>query len=334
MGVFKRGKVWVAKHGDDWLGTRRTKKDADRLLADHILRETDPSSLTLSSFTTEWIASLNVDERTVTDYATTTKQLVALMGDPRLDAITTRSIVAAVSASSERYQPNTIRKQVTRLRQMLGDAVRWGYLPTVPDTKGLSLPRVQRKRVTPLTKAQAQHLLDAADDYWRLAIRTALVTGLRQEELFGLTLPDVTRGAVVVNQKMYNGALGPLKSDAAHRTIPLPSATYAALRRRMKDVPATRDGLLFPTPWGSPVNTHTWSTIMVPIAESAGMPDVRLHDLRHCYASMLIAGGATPKVLQEMMGHSTITITYDTYGHLMPNEARGAARGVGARLGL
>lgn len=300
---------------------------------------TNPQRVRLSVFADEWIPQLVVRERTVTDYRTTIAQLVNLMGDPSIGDIAPRDVERMIAKSAKHYAGQTTRKQVTRLRQMLSTAVRWGWLSRNPAEGRFQLPEAAKRRVVPLTPEQAQRLVDSADPYYRPLLITAMQTGLRAGELFGLSwdFVDLDAGTLYVNQSLYEGKLTPPKSRAARRTLHLSKSNIEALKQHdppdvyltgyEADKPKRR--LVFPTPWGVPMAAKTWSDIIIPVAKAAELPDVRLHDLRHCFASLLIRGGYSPKLIQSLMGHATITTTYDTYGHLFPDEKEAAAVSVG-----
>jgi integrase len=292
----------------------------------------------LSAFSTLWLEQLEgrVRPRTIMDYTTTCGQIVTLLGDVPISAITPRSVEMMVAESAKKYAGNTVRKQLTRLRQMLSTAVRWGWLPRNPAEGKMPLPAAAKREVKPLTPEEGQRLIDAADDYYKPVFLTALTTGLRWEELFGLRWSDLDldSATLTVRKALWERQLGEVKSDAARRTVQLPEATVVALEGHRASCPNTKEGLVFPTPWGRPMATKTWSeSVMIPTAKRAKLPDIRMHDLRHVYASLLIAKGCSPKLVQSLMGHSTIQVTFNTYGHLFPNEKAQAAAIVGDYFG-
>ena len=79
-------------------------------------------------------------------------------------------------------------------------------------------------------------------------------------------------------------------------------------------------GLVFPTRVGTPMSRHNLvARSFKPLLERAGLPNIRFHDLRHTCATLMLAVGTNPKVVQETLGHANVTITLDTYSHLLPN---------------
>jgi hypothetical protein len=112
--------------------------------------------------------------------------------------------------------------------------------------------------------------------------------------------------------------------------VPLPSQLVAKLKRWQLACPASKLDLVFPTNGGSPESpSNLINRGLHPALRRAGLPKTRFHDLRHCYASLLIDAGEPLLVVSRLLGHSSIKITADTYGHLMPD----IVEGVGQRLG-
>ena len=111
------------------------------------------------------------------------------------------------------------------------------------------------------------------------------------------------------------------KNAASVRTVPVPDSVIKALAEHVRMYEVAEDGLLFTTPGGSHVAQSTRSEVIRAAVELAGLPaGTHAHDLRHFYASALIAGGASVRVGQERLGHATATETLNTYAHLWPAE--------------
>jgi integrase len=167
------------------------------------------------------------------------------------------------------------------------------------------------------TKAELKMLIDNAPDFWRAFIIVGIFTGMRISEIRGLRWRDVDNGTIHVAQRMDQwGAIGALKSKAAYRDIPLvPMAANALKQQRLR----TGAGeLVFTTPRGRPVvytnfRKYVWRKLLA----ACGL-DYEFHSLRHAAASLLIELGWQPKRVQAVMGHSSITMTFDRYGHLFP----------------
>lgn len=181
-----------------------------------------------------------------------------------------------------------------------------------------------------LTREEVEGLADASDDA-RLAniIRFAALTGLRLNEIFSLTDMDVTLGdrAVVVRKS---------KTKAGERTVPLIEEAREVIRAQRANRP-NMSTYLFPAPMGGKQNKDNFSRSFrklrekMPVGhplryvegedENAQMP---FHALRHTFATLMIGAGIQPKVLQTLMGHASISVTMDTYGHLYDGATEAA----------
>ncbi len=148
-------------------------------------------------------------------------------------------------------------------------------------------------------------------------------TGLRPGELFGLEAADVDflRRTVRVDRQLNERRqLAPLKTRASYRTVPLPEVVADELAQHLARA-GRREGLIFAGHDGQParLNTFTvaWRRAVVAAEATAGLC---LHDLRHSYASALIAAGESVKPVQVRMGHASAMVTLDVYGHLWPDS--------------
>jgi integrase len=149
---------------------------------------------------------------------------------------------------------------------------------------------------------------------------------MRQGELLALRWEDVTlnEATVFVHRNVTQGTEGGLvekgtKTATGERRIVLPSATVASLRRWQTLVPSEAGSLVFTN------SDHSWikkDNLMHrgfwPLLRDAGLADVTFHSLRHSHASLLISKGVNIKTISERLGHKSIQVTLDTYGHLMP----------------
>lgn len=201
---------------------------------------------------------------------------------------------------------------------------------------------------------EVRRILEAAPAAWRPLFVTAAFTGLRASELRGLAWADVDlqRATLRVHRRADRyGVLGSPKSKAAYREVPLPPTALATLRAwklvcprlpARDGEPAGRLGLVFPNRGGRPQEltnilrrgfhpTQVAADVTAPVVDENGQPvldpkgrpRVRakfgMHALRHAAISWWISCGFAPKKVQAMAGHSSITMTFDTYGHLWPN---------------
>ncbi len=203
------------------------------------------------------------------------------------------------------------------------------------------------------SKEDIRAMLTHAQGRWRPLIVTAVFTGLRASELRGLQWGDVDLEAgqqLTVRQRADRwGTIGSPKSHAGKRTVPLAPMVVNALKEWWPACPEGAAGLVFPNTKGnvdSLPNMHRRGLgalqiaagIATPGRDKKGKPVMKpkygLHSLRHAAASLFIEQGFSPKRVQTLMGHSSIQMTFDTYGHLFPaaDDDRVAMSQLQARL--
>lgn len=219
------------------------------------------------------------------------------------------------------------------LRTALARAVRHGIIGR--NAAALAEPpRVEHREAQSWDAAQVRRFLEAARGHRLEALFTlAIVTGLRQGELLGLRWSDVdlTAGTLTVRHALQrvNGTLQLVETKTARsrRTIPLSGLALDALRRlrTAQDGGGVIGTHIFTTPSGGPLyGTAAWRAF-VAVTDLAGLPRIRFHSLRHTAASLLLAQGTHPRVVMELLGHSTIALTMNTYSHVIPALERDAA---------
>ena len=220
--------------------------------------------------------------------------------------------------------PETVRKAVWELSRLLAAAVETKRLATNP-AKGLKLPKIERHEMRVLAPDEISTLLDVLDHRFRAWGLLAAYSGLRLGELFGLRRArfDALRAQVEVREELVDisGYLhfeSLLKSKAAHRIVPLPRFVAEEVASVIpRNAPG--DHLVFQAPEGGPIRMSNFrNRFWYPALGRSTLGRLRIHDLRHTAVSLWIAAGATPKEVQTWAGHSSITTTYDRYGHLFP----------------
>jgi integrase len=213
-------------------------------------------------------------------------------------------------------------------------------------------PALPRKAITPFNPGETQSFLQAAHgDRLEALYVLAITTGLRQGELLGLHWSDVDleeRTARVRLQlqrirtaKGWELTFTEPKTGASRRAVKLTTMAVDALRshRQRQLEERLRAGgrwremdLVFASTIGTPMDPRNVYRLYQELLERSGLPRRRFHDLRHSFASLLLLDGIHPKVVQELLGHSTITLTMDTYSHLMPALQENAAERLDALL--
>jgi integrase len=235
---------------------------------------------------------------------------------------------------AEGRDPSTIRNTVMPLRAICRRAVARGEL-TVNPTAGLELPAVRGKRDRIVSPEEAAKLLAALPEEDRGLWATAFYAGLRRGELLGLRFEDIdlARGRIRVERAFdpVAGVLVAPKSASGVRSVPVPTVLrehLAAQRLRA----GRGEGFAFGESVTTPLDSLRITRRAQSIWTVAGLEPIGLHEARHCYASLMIAAGVNAKALSTYMGHSSITITLDRYGHLFPGNEDEAAGQLDAYL--
>ncbi len=240
--------------------------------------------------------------------------------------------------------PRMIRYIHAILHGALKQAVREG-LVIRNVTEAVTLPRHQRKEFTPLTQEQVIKFLNSIkNDKFYPAILLDLGSGLRLGELLALRWQDVDlKNAVIRVRQSLASVKGQWlfqepKSEKSRRSIPIPKDIITELKahkarqnqEKLLAGTAYQDhDLVFAMPDGNPLKVRSFQEHFEKLLSNAGMPRVRFHDLRHTYATLLLEAGEHPKVVQELLGHSQITMTLDTYSHVLPELKQAAAAKLG-----
>lgn len=345
-----------------WIATGTAKKREaqevlTRLLAEQQESGTLPASRsqseTVAQFLTRWLTSHThrVREATAEQYGLLIRtrlvpglgawKLVDLRPDV-LDAHFQKELAAPrLDGKPGTISPRTVALEFAILRRALRDAERWGLISRNP-IRLVDPPRVPRHQAQPLTEQQATALLAASRgtrDYPLILL--ALATGMRVGEILGLSWTDVDleTGQIMVQHTLHyrrgQPQLGPTKTGKGRRIAVGPEVVSALRAHRREQLKCrlalgsgwTDSGLVFTTAIGTPVNPANLSRrVFKPLLSKAGLPTtVRIHDLRHSSATILLARNVHPRVVQERLGHSTIGVTMDTYSHVLPSLQESAA---------
>ena len=341
--------AWIADYfdgaGKRHIKTFRTRKAADEWLVNargEVQRGThtpENASITVREAATLWLERCALEglERSTLRFYKIHVDLHILprIGGERLARLTTPRIEAFRDALlRDDVSRATARKALTTFKSILTDAQRRGLLahnvasPVRIDIKRRESGKLVVGRDLP-SPAEVQVLLGTADGRWRPFFVTAIFTGMRASELRGLAWDalDFDRRVIHVRQRANLWReLGPPKSAAGHREIPMSPLVANTLREWRLACPPGPLNLVFPNTRGN-VDMHAnivdraWG----PLQRASGLVDVGgktkygLHALRHFFASWAIDQGFSPKRVQVLLGHSSIQITFDVYGHLFPS---------------
>ena len=218
--------------------------------------------------------------------------------------------------------PSSVRTLHRTLSSLLASAVEDERIPRNP-ASGARLPKVADERVVPMTAEEVRALADAMVEHMRVAVVVAAGTGLRQGELFGITVDrvDFLRRELRVDRQLWSPRTGqPIfaapKSKASRRTVALSPVVVEALARHLAAFGPGQDGVVFHTMRGAPVSHVLGGDYIRAAVKRAGLSGVTWHSLRHYHASTLLSAGVSPALVAERLGHDIQTLMR-TYAHVI-----------------
>lgn len=324
----------------------------------------DSQSVTVAAAAKLWIAKAEAEGRergTIDQYEQLARlHITPLIGAEKLSRLTRPSVEAFRDELVKLRSKAMAGKAVRALSSILTEAQRRGLVAqnVASGVKVVRSARDKAKVVIP-SKAELTAILDHAPDDLKPMLMTAVFTGLRSSELRGLRWSDIDLKAarLSVSQRADKfGEIGPPKSEAGYRTIPLPTALVSELREWKLRCPKGEIGLAFPnTQGGVQQYGHLLRRKFFPLQIKAGVCDPVIEDgepkldgkgapvmearygfhaLRHAAASAWIKMRIDLKRLQVWIGHESIQLTLDTYGHLISDASEDAALMAGAQAEL
>jgi len=314
----------------------------------------DAGKLTVGEYLDRWLSDSvrdTVRQRTYERY----ESIVRVHIKPTLGRIKLKTLAPAHVRGLYREKlgaglsPRTVQYIHVTLHKALKQAVRDELIPRNA-SDSIKAPRPTKKEIRPLSPDQARAFLDAArGDRFETLYVLAVHCGLREGELLGLKWEDVDldAGTLAVRRTLSETRTGhrfEAPKNGKGRRIKLTTGAMKALRRHRKAQLEERlraaglwedHGLVFPNQVGKTMNAKNLTArSFKQILERAGLPrTVRVHDLRHTCATILLKVGQHPKYVQELLGHANIGITLDTYSHVLPGMGDGLADAMDDALG-
>jgi len=332
----KRKSVYCKTQQEAIKAARKANQDKDQGL---LLPGEDQ---TLGTFLTTWLQDTvknKVRPRTYERYRELIElHVVPMLGKIQLQKVSPQHLQKLYynQKLEEGYAPQTVKHIHRVLHRALGDAMRW-QLVVRNVCDAVDPPRVPKQEMQALTGEQAQQFLEAAaGDPQEALYVLALTTGMRQGELLGLKWTDVdlALGTVQVRRTITRltkkgFTVSEPKTAKSRRKIHLTRLAIEALKRhrirqneaKLAAGPAWNEqGWVFCNTIGKPIEVGNMIRRSFRlILTKAGLPIIRFHDLRHSAASLLLSLGVHAKIVQELLGHSQISLTLDTYSHVLPS---------------
>jgi integrase len=299
----------------------------------------------LGEYLDGWLSSIkpSVRPKTFESYTLNVQRLNRHIGTVRLSSLTPAHIQGCYSLlHSDGLSPRSIEQAHTVLHGALERAVHLELLQRNPSDP-VSVPRPQRSEMQTLSADQALHLFRVTEGERFHALWVLLATtGLRLGEAMGLQWRDLDleTGRLVVQRALQRQKEAGLvfvepKSRSSRRTVILSDAATKALREhherqletaRLLESAWMSSDMVFTAALGGPVDPSAVNAYFNDALKRSGLPRIRVHDLRHTAASLLLAEGIHPKVVQEILGHSSISLTLGTYSHVLPSLHTEAAK--------
>lgn len=255
-----------------------------------------------------------------------------LIGTLPAHHVTGDAVSEAVNQLARTYSHKSLQNQRGLLSAVLDRCVDKGHLAKNP-ARGIPLPRGnegERAEMRILSDVEFEQLCDRLPSpHYRPLVRFLYGTGCRWGEAVALTVADVRLPNVTFRRALKwspdgQRYVGATKTEKSNRTIAVPPEMYDELRELIAG--RARTDLVFTAPKGGPVLHRTfWSRVWLPAVRDLDEPRPRIHDLRHSHASHLLAVGLPIHIVQARLGHSSISVTVDIYGHLQPDAQKLAA---------
>lgn len=314
-----------------WFKGGSTQKDAQRVLIEklseidnHTYKEIPKTRF--RDFSEIWLktyAEVSVKASTHASYKDIVDRLLnPAFGSYYMTDIMTGHLQGYVSDRVKTVSAKTACNEIVVVKEMFKHAIRWGYVKINP-AEHLERPRLTKTDIEVLIPDEVERLLDTAGSQYRIAFLTDFLTGMRAGELWGLQWGDIDWNSkqIHVRRTLWKGQFQTPKSKSSIRKLDIPDMLVQELKRWKLACPVNEYEVVFPSPEGKlSLHDNVVKRYFNQAARKAGLRQVSFHSLRHSNASMRIQAGQNIKYIQSQMGHASINITLDIYGHLF-NDA-------------
>lgn len=328
----------------------RKLKDLHRTIDDGLLIKNE--GVKVAELFERWFNDImrhQVATSTFSNYQTIVRMhILPRLGGKRLTDLTVRDVDTLLSQKADSgLSPSTVRRIRAVLAQCLDQAIRWELLNRNAATLSRS-PKMVRHEGRTLSPEQARQLLETLRGHRNEALYALMLsTGLRRGEALGLLWTDFDRETGVLRVARQLKREGPhlvttdTKTSLSRRAVNLPEPMLKALLDHADRQDAERgrlgsawsdSGYIFTSSIGTPIDPRNLYREFQSICRKAGLGDWHPHELRHSAASLMLAQGVKLQVVSQVLGHSSIRMTADVYGHILDPDRREAADAMGSVL--
>jgi integrase len=309
-----------------------------------------PERLTVAKFLTTWLEGKRGKRpKTYRHYEQTVRlHLIPDLGHHHLAKLGPQHVQAMLNArAAGGASPRSVFHMRAVLRNALNQALTWGLIGRNPASP-VDLPHISKRELPAISPAQLTRFLQTIAEH-RLGILflTTIALGFREGEMLGLRWQDLDLdGGLLHLRRQVQRVEGKLqflevKTAGSRHTVPLPPTLVQLFQRHRQRQLEERqafdarwqDGdLVFPSMRGTPLEPRNALRALYILEARAELPKLTFHDLRHLTSTLLISQGADPKLIQEQLGHSDVSVTLGIYGHLMPGAQVTALEGLARHL--
>jgi len=306
-----------------------------------------PARLSTGAFLTRWLEHIRsqVSPGSLQRYGSIIRAISPLIGHTPLAKLQPLDISTALAKLQEGgLSRATVKLTFKALRQALKQGQRWNLVGRNA-TDGLDAPRVEKRRMVVLDDSQTARLLEMVRGSELFApVLIAIMTGARRGEILALRWRDVTGSTVSITasvEQTMQGIREKPPKNGRGRSVHAPALLIEELRQhRIRQAEAllalgirlTDDSHICVRSDGSQMEPIWVTKTFGDFIAGSGLPRIRFHDLRHGFASHLLGSNTHAKVVSEMLGHSSIGVTMDIYGHIAPTLQSDAAAKVDSTM--
>lgn len=326
-------KCWIAKFTlPD--GTRIRKRSKDKQMVSNWLfeqrkaikehRTIPDGSITLNELADRFledVAAHTMKEKTFISYEAYFRlHIRPTLGKMKLSTIAPHHIQQLYSKKlNDGLSKKTVHHIHSYLRRVLNQAVKWELIYRNP-CDSVTPPRIEKRIPTVWTIEESQKFLRAVSEHkWYAIYLIALTTGARRGEILGLEWKNVNwaKSTVIIQKTIVEvkgvAKITDPKTALSRRTITLPAIVLDLLKTH-----PIKEGFIFESEAGTPIHPRNLLRHFYSVLDDLDIPRIRFHDLRHTCATILLQRDVHPKKVQELLGHASITLTLDTYSHIIP----------------